>query len=63
MPEVDLDPDTANLCSKTTSQLFIVADVILISACEISFPKNFFWLLPTSAIWGLELGEPGRIKF
>lgn len=38
MPEVDLNPDKANLCSKTTLQLFIVADVILISACEISFP-------------------------
>lgn len=37
MPKVDLAQDAANLYFKTTLQLFIVADVILISACEISF--------------------------
>lgn len=37
MPQVDLAQDTANLYFKSTLQLFIVADVILISACEIGF--------------------------
>lgn len=37
MPEADLAWDAANLSSKTTLQLFIVADVILISAQEIGF--------------------------
>lgn len=37
MPKVDLARDTANLYFRTTLQLFIVADVILISACEIGF--------------------------
>jgi hypothetical protein len=37
MPEVDLTRDTANLYFKTILQLFIAADVILISACEINF--------------------------
>lgn len=37
IPKVDLARDTANLYFRTTLQLFIVADVILISACEIGF--------------------------
>lgn len=37
MPKVDLARDMANLYFKTSLHLFIVADVILISACEISF--------------------------
>lgn len=62
MPEVDLARDTANLYFKTTLQLFIVADVILISACEIGFQENFFWLLHTSAIRGLKLGKAPRLN-
>lgn len=37
MPKVDLAQSTANFYFKTSLHLFIVADVILISACEISF--------------------------
>lgn len=37
MPEADLAWDAANLSSQTTLQLFIVADVMLISAQEIGF--------------------------
>lgn len=37
MPEADLAWDAANLSSRSTLQLFIVADVILISPQEIGF--------------------------
>lgn len=62
MPEVDLARDTANLSSKITPWLFIVADVILISAREIGFQYNFFGFLHTSAIQRLAGSKPAQLN-